>query len=129
MKKRTLILTAALLMSLLCPGCHNKRQVQEKPDNLIGHNAMVNLIAESYIIESTLHTLTDDNVDKTSLCRQYYRELFDRYGVTREQFIASVEYYMGEESSAEKILSEASDAIIQKHKILNLPDSVCRPTY
>lgn len=130
MRKRNLILLFILLATLLMFGCHNKRQVQEKPDHLISRNTMVNLIADCYIIESSIQTLTGDTIDKNTLSRQYYKELFNRYGVTREQFISSVEYYIGEESSAEKILSDASDVIVRKRKALNLPDSIEEyPTY
>lgn len=130
MNKRIFILLILLIATLLTIGCRNKRQVQKKPDNLINRNTMVNILAESYLIESTIHIMNNDTVDKTVLSRQYYKELFDRYGITREQFVNSVEYYLGEESSAEKILSDASKAITEKRKALNLPDSVWeQPNY
>lgn len=119
---RLLIILLAMLGTLT--GCYNKSQIQEKPDNLIPRDKMVNLIAESYIIESIVHTTTNDTVSKVELTKEYYRELFNRYHVTRNQYVTSIEYYVSEESSAEKLLSDASSIITKKKKALNLPDSV-----
>jgi len=123
MRKQALFFILITILATLT-GCYNKSQIQEKPDDLIPRDKMVNLIAESYIIESTVHTTTSDTVNKVELTKEYYRELFNRYHVTRKQYVSSIEYYVSEESSAEKLLSDASLVITKKKKALNLPDSV-----
>ncbi len=100
---------------ILCTNCRNKKQVLDKPDNLISRNTIVKIIADSYLIESTIH-LSPDSIDRSEKTQLYYKELFNRYKVTREQFIQSIDYYVSEESSAEKLLSEASALIAQKCK-------------
>ena len=113
-----------LSLCLLClMGCHNKKQVLDKPDNLINRNKMVNIIAESYIIESTVHTTPDTVANKIALTRMYYRDLFNRYGITREQFSTSMDYYLSEEETAEKLLKDASDVIAKKRKEMHLPEA------
>ena len=82
---------------------------------------MVHIIAESYIIESTIH-LAPDPMDRRTLTREYYKELFNRYKITREQFVHSIDYYVSEESSAEKLLSDASALVTKMRKDHNIPD-------
>ena len=88
-------------------GCNNKQHVMEKPDNLI-------ILADSYLIESTLQMTPQDSIGKDELARRYYKDLFDRYHITNEQFASSIAYYVSEEKSAEKLLSDASALIVSK---------------
>lgn len=124
MKRLLIFLLAA--STLAFAGCRSKKQVLDKPDNLINRNTMVNIIAESYIIESTVHT-SADTVNRAALAKLYYRELFNRYKLTREQFETSLNYYISEESSAEALLADASALIVKKRKELNIPEVTTMP--
>lgn len=95
-------------------GCNSKKQVMEKPDDLINRITLVNILADSYLIESTLQMTPQDSIGKDELARRYYKDLFDRYHITNEQFASSVAYYVSEEKSAEKLLSDASALIVSK---------------
>ncbi len=121
--KRNIAFLPLILSMLLFAGCH-KKQVQEKPENLIGRSTMVKLIAESYLIESVVGMNPEDTLDRFRSTKEYYKDLFDRYSVTREQFNRSVEYYMGDEEDAEKLLSEASTLIMKKKQEMALQDTV-----
>lgn len=95
----------------------------QKPDNLISRISLVNILAESYIIESSLHlSPNNDSITKDELARRYYKELFDRYQITNEQFESSIAYYVSEEKSAEKLLNDASAIIINKRNELSLEE-------
>ncbi len=113
MKKFAYILLAISLFTF--GGCRNKKQVLDKPDDLINRNTMVQIIADAYIIESAVH-LSTDSLPKDQYARMYYKELFQRYDVTREQFVRSLDFYVSEESSADKLLTEASALVAQRHK-------------
>lgn len=112
MKKNILFTILALLVTFCC--CSNKKQVLDKPEDLINRNTMVKIIAECYLIESTVNTDTG-TVPKDKLTQLYYNELFHRYKITREQFMHSLDYYVSEESSAEKLLTDASTIITKKY--------------
>jgi hypothetical protein len=86
----------------------------EKPDKLINRVTLVNILAESYLIESTLQMVPKDSINKEDLARLYYKDLFDRYQITNEQFESSIAYYISEEKSAEKLLNDASALIVSK---------------
>ena len=124
MKKIAIL--ALLPVMLLCVSCKSKKQVLEKPDDLINRKEMVELIAESYLIESTVH-LSPDTVNRLRLTRDFYKELFTRHHITREQFVRSIDYYIGEETSAEKLLTDASNRIAEMRKELNIPDTIPTP--
>ena len=66
------------------------------------------------MIESTLQMTPQDSIGKDELARRYYKDLFDRYHITNEQFASSIAYYVSEEKSADKLLSDASALIVSK---------------
>lgn len=121
--KRTYLWILLIPIMLLAAGCH-KKQVQKKPDNLISRNNMVKIIAECYIIESIVSYNPEDTIKRLDRTRAYYKDLFNRYNITREQFHSSVQYYMGDEDQASKILTEAADLVTQKKKELAIPDTM-----
>lgn len=123
--KRNLACLLLITTMLLFAGCH-KKQVQEKPENLIGRSTMVKLIAESYLIESVVGMNPEDTLNRFKSTKEYYKDLFDRYHVTREQFNKSIEYYMGDEEDAEKLLSEASTLIMKKKQKMALQDTIAQ---
>lgn len=121
--KRYSLLLLLIPVLLLAVSCH-KKQVQKKPDNLISRNTMVNIIAESYIIESIVSYNPADTLYRYERTKSYYKDLFNRYHVTREQFNSSILYYMGDEDQANKILSEASDLVSKKKKEMVIQDTI-----
>ena len=124
MNKSTHIIILLTILTVLFSGCKDKKQVMEKPDNLINRITLVNILAESYLIESTLQFSPTDTIPKDELARQYYKSLFDRYHITNEQFESSIAYYVSEEKSAEKLLNDASALIISKRGELAISDSL-----
>lgn len=114
MKKFTHILLAATMIVLVLSGCNDKKKVMKKPPHLINRITLVNILADSYLIESTLQFTYSDTISKEELARMYYKDLFDRYHITSEQFESSVAYYVSEEKSAEKLLNDASALIVNK---------------
>ena len=109
----TIVLILLALLTLFA-GCKSKKHVMEKPDHLINRITLVNILAESYIIESYLQMSPPDSISKNEQARRFYKDLFDRYKITNEQFEASVAYYISEEKSAERLLNDASALIVSK---------------
>lgn len=121
LKTAALVLLAA---GVFFTACNSKKLVMEKPDHLINRITLVNILAESYLIESTLQMAPSDSISKSDLARFYYKDLFDRYQITNEQFESSVAYYISEEKSAEKLLNDAAALIVSKKSELTLPDEL-----
>lgn len=108
MKRHLLILFALIL--LLCSSCKSKKQVLDKPDDLISRSTLTEILSEAYVIESTVH-LANDSVNKRDLTQQYYKELFERHHITKKQFESSLDYYIADETTSEKLLTEVSKKI------------------
>lgn len=117
------------ILLTLFSSCKSKKMVMEKPDHLINRITLVNILAESYIIESTLQFSPIDTISKDELARRYYKDLFDRYKITNEQFESSIAYYVSEEKSAEKLLNDASALIISKKGELIVNDTLSASNY
>lgn len=124
MNKLSYICILLFAFITLLTGCKDKKRVMEKPDNLINRITLVNILADSYLIESTLQVTPTDTVHKDELSRRYYKDLFDRYHITRDQFESSIAYYISEEKSAEKLLNDASAMIVNKKREIMIQDSV-----
>ena len=112
--KKIIIWILIIPLMALATGCH-KKQVQEKPEKLIPRNTIVKMVAECFVIENMVGYNPADTVNRFESTKAYYKDMFDRYQVTREQFNTSIQYYFGDEDMAEKILNEAN-AIITKQK-------------
>ena len=121
--KRTYLWILLIPIMMIAAGCH-KKQVQKRPDNLISRNTIVNIIAECYIIESMVSYNPPDTINRFESTKAYYKDLFNRYNVTREQFNTSVQYYLGDEDQANKILTEASELVIKKKKEMDVTDTL-----
>lgn len=124
MNKLSYIWILCIALVSLFVGCKDKKHVMEKPANLVNRITLVNILAESYLIESTLQMTPTDTIPKEELARQYYKDLFDRYHITNEQFETSIAYYIGEEKSAEKLLNDASALIVSKKSEMLIQDSI-----
>ena len=122
MNKITTILIASLMLLACLSSCNSKKQVMEKPDNLINRITLVNILADSYLIESTLQLSPNDTLSRDELARLYYKDLFDRYHITNEQFESSVAYYISEEKSAEKLLNDAATLIVSKKTEMSMAE-------
>lgn len=107
--KQYLTLTITLLL-LFCCGCKSKKQVLDKPEGLINRSTLTEILAEAYVIESTVH-LSADSINKRDLTQQFYKELFERHHITKKQFESSLDYYIANETTAEKLLTEVSKKI------------------
>lgn len=112
-QKHTLIVFFAIIV--LFSAC-NKKQLMPKPDDLIPYDKMVNVMAESYVIESMVYYLSPDS-DKVTITRSLYSNLFNKYNISNDQFRTSIMYYLAEKSSAEKILKSVSENISEKRKL------------
>lgn len=100
---------------LTITGCH-KKQIMDKPERLIPYDKLINIIVDSYLIESYVYMAPEDS-DKIEMTKALYYDMFTRYKVTKEEFISSIDYYFGDEDLANKMMAEASKRFAEKRKI------------
>lgn len=113
---KTKVLLIILLALSLLVSC-NKKQLQKKPAQLIPVEKMTDIIAESYLIESMINFSSGDS-SKQALTQNLYADLFRKYGITKEQYISSITYYLSEKDQANEILTESSEKLNQKQETI-----------
>lgn len=93
-------------------GCHKIAKV-DKPADLIPYEQMVEITANSYIIESMVYFLPPDS-DKVRISRNLYYHLYEEQKVTKDQFVSSVNYYVSEKKMADKFLRDVQENVTLK---------------
>lgn len=94
---------------LFMNGCQ-KKKVMPPPPNLIPYDSMVVILEKTFIIESIIYYTPPDS-DRLSATRTLYADLFNQYGITKEQYISSINYYLADKSRAEQLLRDVSEKI------------------
>ena len=98
-------------------GCQKKRVVPPPP-NLIPYDSMVVILEETFIIESIVYYTPPDS-DRLSVTRSLYADLFKQHGITKEQYVSSINYYLADKERAEDLLRSVTDRInVKKSKIV-----------
>jgi len=108
-KKRWVL---ALLILMFLGGCH-KNQKLDKPENLISRDVMVEMMADSYILESMIY-IAPSEVHTEHYSEQLYAQMLKKYNVTKETFVASLIYYLGEKDMATAFLQDAAELMTQR---------------
>ncbi len=90
--KNNIILIIGILMISSCYSTHNDERVPE-PENLIGKDKIVLILADVEIAESALRQKQNFGHEIGEEKEAYFRSIFTQYGVTREQFDSSMAYY------------------------------------
>ena len=99
----------AAMALLLLSACGNKDQVK-KPLVLLSEQQMVEVLADSYLIEAELNHRKSVGENVTALQEDYYRQLFEHYGITDSIFEANLRYYTYQLPVLERIM----DSVMQR---------------
>lgn len=102
--KRCLFLTA--LAALLFFSC--ARKPEKKPDVLLTEQQMVEVLADSYLLEAELNTRKSRGEDVKGLQRTYYDQLFEHYGITDSIFDQNMRYYTYTPAVLERIMDSVT---------------------
>ena len=94
------------LILLFCFSSCHKKQLQEKPVDLLPFHQMTELLADIYLLEGTAF-LTPSDSNRKNISEKMYHCLFQEYDISREQFIASITYYLGDEDHANELMASA----------------------
>ena len=114
-----------LIILFLLPACKKKISTL-KPENLINNVTLAEIISESYLIESMLYHLPYDS-NRTTMTQSFYCELFQKYNVTKDQYVNSVKYYFTDKNMANELLTKAAQILDEKKEEFNrLNDSILR---
>ena len=99
------------VISLVFISCKNKRQVP--PAELIPYETMLDVLAESYIIEA-MTNFSNMEINRYGYTRELYQDLFDEYQITEEQYETSIRYYVSEKEQAMKLYEDVAKKIEER---------------
>ncbi len=125
--KRTFILFIVLSgICLTIISCHKSQVASKKPENLINKKTMVNLLTDCYMAEAFIYASYDSlsGEERDRLTIVLYNDIFKKYSVTKQQFVTSMEYYVGDKELSMKIFNEASENVSKMKMSAQLPDSL-----
>ncbi|MDR1345328.1 MAG: DUF4296 domain-containing protein [Bacteroidales bacterium] len=114
-RNKTGIGIGLLALLLLLAGCHKKQKL-DKPDNLISRNIMLEMMADGYILEAMVY-LAPPDTDKGHYCEYLYAQMFDKYDIGKDAFVASLTYYLSEKDMATLFLQDAAKVMTKRRDL------------
>ena len=108
MRKGWLFVVVLLLAGLSC----SRNQVR-KPEVFLEEQQMIDVLADSYLIEAQLNQQKSESVDVTELQVEYYAQLFEHYGITDTIFEQNMYYYTHHPDILERIMDSVSNRFIR----------------
>jgi hypothetical protein len=112
MKKLVYIFSLLLILSA-CYQTYDKEKVPE-PDNLIGEDKIVLILADIEITESVLRDKQNQGHEIDGQEEIYYATIFKTYEVSREEFESSMSYYKQDMKRMDKIY----EAVVTRLSVL-----------
>lgn len=108
------MLCAVLLTVAAC----SKTELRIKPAHLIPEDKFVEMVTEQLVMESVIFYASPE-IDKAKLTRSSYAEWMKKYGITREAYETSVNYYFTNEDDSERIMNRVRENLEQKRAQLH----------
>ena len=102
----------AVLLLLAGLSCSNRNEVR-KPGVFIEEQQMIDILADSYLIEAQLNVMKSEGVDVDNLPVDYYAQLFEHYGITDSIFEQNLYYYTHHPDILERIMDSVNDRFIR----------------
>lgn len=82
------------------------KKTQQAPDDLISRDKMMDIIVEAWILENSINYWYKDTEETMPVTIGLYADLFERYHISKEQFIQSSDYYLKNDPNAEDFVHE-----------------------
>ena len=98
----------ALLLLMVAVSCSDNGKVK-KPKVFLEEEQMINVLADSYLIEAKLNQMKSEGTDITGLQQAYYDQLFDHYGITDSIFEQNMYYYTHHPDLLERVMDSVNN--------------------
>ncbi len=115
MKKPLLILTVLIL---LLSSCGQKEKEEQIPADVIPREQMIDIVVDAWFMESVIHNTIKYYEKLEPVSVSMYAEFFEERGISKEQFIHSLEYYMRDDKVAEDFVEECSQRFEERQEEL-----------
>lgn len=110
--KKLLFIIIGIATFAFCSCKHN--QETAVPADLIPRDTMINLIAETWLLESSIAESQMNFGILENAVIALYDDFFKQHNITKDQFTHSIEYYLETEESAEAFIRECQQQLETK---------------
>lgn len=111
----TLKLLGLVCFLALCTSCED---AEEPPENLLPRDTFVEVMVEVQLIEAIFNQNMIRNDEPKARIARYYKDSFEQFGVSREAFEATHEWYHKHPAELQNIYDEVISKLRQKQSAL-----------
>lgn len=104
--------------SVLFISCQTKKQEKVQNDSAVkifDRETIVELSADCYIAEGEIFYAPEDS-DKQAVCLQIYSNLFDKYHITKDEYMANCRHYFKDEEGTEQFMQDVMQKVAEKRQ-------------
>lgn len=109
MRKCWILAVVALLAVV---SCSNSDKVR-KPETFLNEQQMIDVLADSYLIEAELNQMKAEGKDIKELQVAYYQQLFEHYGITDSIFAQNMYYYTHHPDVLERMMDSVTNRFVK----------------
>ncbi|MBQ7489680.1 MAG: DUF4296 domain-containing protein [Bacteroidales bacterium] len=107
------------IILLMTAGCSSPtKEYSPAPHRIIDRDTMVMILAESYIAEGEIFYAPEDS-DKQAICKQLYSNIFQKYGITKEEYIENSNYYLKQPEESDFFMKDVMSKVEEQRQALN----------
>lgn len=97
---------------LLLAGLSCSRDQVKKPEVFLDEQQMIDVLADSYLIEAQLNINKTKGIDVTEMQVEYYGQLFEHYGINDSIFEQNLYYYTHQPDILERIMDSLTNRFV-----------------
>ena len=107
-----------LLFSFSLMSCNQElptdKEVSQAPKNLLTKEVFTNLYYDSQLTEAAVRNEIAKGTNTKDISTYLYRELFDKYDITEEDFKDNIRYYASDPELMQEIQTEVVNRLTKK---------------
>jgi|GEM_PF-660126 len=101
-------LVGLLMIVFLFSACNEKKEALPKaPEKLIPSDTMAQILSEVQLTEAYLSHLSYNVRGRSDSAYHYYRILFDKYHISKQDFLDNMDYYSRQQDKIQDIYEQA----------------------
>lgn len=106
-----------LFLVLFTTNCSKKTKATVvKPTNLIEKSELSKILFDVYIIEAVIYFNGQKGLDFSLYTTAYYKNLFEKYKISKKQFIESLGYYLETDENASSMFLDVVNQLMSMQK-------------
>ena len=115
MKKQIVFLIILVALIIVCCGRKEKETI---PADVIPREQMIDIVVDAWFMESVIHNTVKEYERLEPVSVSMYKEFFEEHGISKEQFIHSIEYYMNGDGDPQTFVQDCAQRFEERKEEL-----------